>query len=94
MSARGVADVLRHIFSAEIGQRVAFADAAHHHRAIQADKALAGVGEANMMPRERLLQHRLQQRWHLRRKGLGADRRRDIALLGQLPQQVGQAGAN
>ena len=45
-----------------------------------------------MMPRERLLQHRLQQRWHLRRKGLGADRRRDIALLGQLPQQVGQAG--
>ncbi len=37
-----------------------------------------------MMPRERLLQHRLQQRWHLRRKGLGADRRRDIALLGQL----------
>ena len=47
-----------------------------------------------MMPRERLLQHRLQQRWHLLRKGLGADRRRDIALLGQLPQQVGQAGEN
>ena len=47
-----------------------------------------------MVPGERLLQHGLQQRWHLRGKGLGADRRRDTALLGQLPQQVGEAGAN
>ena len=78
----GIADVLRHIFSTKIRQWVAFADATHHHRPVQADKALADVGETNMAARERLLQHRLQQRRHLLCKGLGADRRRDTALLG------------
>ena len=47
-----------------------------------------------MVPGKRLLQHRLQQRRHFRLQRLGADQRIDTALLGQLPQQIGQAGAN
>lgn len=77
---------MRHIFGAKIGQRVAFTHAAYHNRAVQADKALADIGEANMMPGERLLQHRFQLRRNIRFQRLGANQRINAALQRQLPQ--------
>ena len=70
------------------------ADAPHRHRAVQAQEQFAFVGQTNVMAGERVVKH---DHHLLRYPGVERDLRHQrvkAVLLRQLPQKIGQAGAD
>ena len=86
--------VLLHILRMEFRQRIAFADASHRYRAVQAQEQLPFVRQANVVTRQRLVQHGHHLLRHACIQRHVGHQRVQAVLLRQLPEQIGQAGAN
>ncbi|MBS6057374.1 MAG: hypothetical protein KIB04_04655 [Pantoea sp.] len=92
--ARCFVHILIHLLGAKVGKRIAFANAAHRHRAIKPQIEFALIGHTNIKARETVLQQRLKRQQHAAVQRLHLQQRAFAVFLRNLIQQVGQTGTN